>query len=404
MINRDKCENLIIETVEANAGKRAFRHIITTTMTQDHGVMKGKTLQLIGNKEHLKVASVEELLWLCDAISLALDGSVSFKEFFTPNEVGMYRNSKTKREDESAYPVVFKNVLQINNDQWVTTINIDELYDLYKKQLINYNKNTQRPTRRREVNGLVEYKISVNKRSIREITQLMRDHLFIPNALTFNINIDNVENSFTYSNGKLELLSGVFDIIDGFHRYKSLIDCKIENPAFNYNMVLNIMNFTEEKAGTYIAQEDKRNKISKSVVKTMDANNPVNFVIQRLNDDGGSYLRGEIGRTGNYSVNSAWLFEAISKCYKVEDNRDGIALVRYLREAFNAVIEDGTFEKTFLGVAVVVIASSMYRETEDISKIKAIVKASKYLPEEIKKETTVTRKLITEVEKLERWG
>lgn len=404
MINRDKCENLIIETVEANAGKRAFRRIITTTMTQDHGVMKGKTLQLIGNKEHLKAASVEELLWLCDAISLALDGSVSFKEFFTPNEVGMYRNSKTKREDESAYPVVFKNVLQINNDQWVTTINIDELYDLYKKQLINYNKNTQRPTRRREVNGLVEYKISVNKRSIREITQLMRDHLFIPNALTFNINIDNVENSFTYSNGRLELLSGVFDIIDGFHRYKSLIDCKIENPAFNYNMVLNIMNFTEEKAGTYIAQEDKRNKISKSVVKTMDANNPVNFIIQRLNDDGGSYLRGEIGRTGNYSVNSAWLFEAISKCYKVEDNRDGIALVRYLREAFNAVIEDGTFEKTFLGVAVVVIASSMYRETEDISKIKAIVKASKYLPEEIKKETTVTKKLITEVEKLERWG
>ena len=33
MINRGKCENLIIETVEANAGKRAFRRIITTTMT-----------------------------------------------------------------------------------------------------------------------------------------------------------------------------------------------------------------------------------------------------------------------------------------------------------------------------------------------------------------------------------
>ena len=404
MLKRKECQDLIIKTVNDNITNKAFRRIITTDMRDNHGVMNGRTLQLInGNEDSLNAASVEELYWLCSALNLALDGKVSFDEFFTSNEVGLYKNSKQKREDEELYPVVFKNVLQVANDQWVTTINVDELFSLYKKQLVNYNKNTQRPTRRKEVNGLVEYKIAISRKSIKEIKKLMQDSLFIPNALTFNINMDNADNDFSYSNGRLELLSGVFDIIDGFHRYKSLIDCKIENPAFNYNMVLNIVNFTEEKAGTYIAQEDKRNKINKSVVKTMDANNPINRIIQRLNDDGSSYLRGQIGRTGNYPVNSSWLFEAISKCYReINTRQDEIALIKRLREAFNAVIEEDIFDKSFLGVAVVVIASMV--ADGDTEKVKGIVKASKYLPEDIKKEGTVTKRMISEVSALERWN
>lgn len=404
MLKRKECQNLIIKTVNDNITNKAFRRIITTDMRDNHGVMNGRTLLLInGNEDSLNTASVEELYWLCSALNFALDGKVSFDEFFTSNEVGLYKNSKQKREDEELYPVIFKNVLQVANDQWVTTINVDELFSLYKKQLVNYNKNTQRPTRRKEVNGLVEYKIAISRKSIKEIKKLMQDSLFIPNALTFNINMDNADNDFSYGNGRLELLSGVFDIIDGFHRYKSLIDCKIENPAFNYNMVLNIVNFTEEKAGTYIAQEDKRNKINKSVVKTMDANNPINRIIQRLNDDGSSYLRGQIGRTGNYPVNSSWLFEAISKCYReINTRQDEIALIKRLREVFNAVIEEDIFDKSFLGVAVVVIASMV--ADGDTEKVKGIVKASKYLPEDIKKEGTVTKRMISEVSALERWN
>ena len=405
MIKRNECETLILEVLNNNMRKKSFPRIITSTMKENHGVMNGRTLQLLnGEKNNLENATVEELFWICQSIELALDGAVSFDEFFSQGEIGMYKNSKAKREEVEIYPVVFKNVLQISDDQWVTTINIDELYDLYKKQLINYNKNTQRPSRRRETNGLVEYKISINRKSIKEITQLMKDHLFIPNALTFNINMDNASNNFSYGNGRLELKSGVFDIIDGFHRYKSLIDCKQADPSFNYNMVLNIMNFTEDKAGTYIAQEDKRNKISKSVVKTMDANNPINRVIQRLNDDGRSYLRGKIGRTGNFEVNSTWLFEAISKCYILKNQQDEIELGKYLRDVFNAIIEDGLLEKSFINIATIIVASEIYRDDDDyIRKIEGIVKAIKYLPDELKKINTVTKKLKTEIKELERW-
>ena len=87
---------------------------------------------------------------------------------------------------------------------------------------------------------------------------------FVPNALTLNLNVDDPEVDFDIVGSELILNSGKFDIIDGFHRFRAAINTKIKNPDFQFNFILNIMNFTEDKACQYIEQEDKRNKISKS--------------------------------------------------------------------------------------------------------------------------------------------
>lgn len=109
MLKRKECQNLIIETVKANIGNKAFRRIITGDMRDNHGVMNGRTLQLInGNDGALDAASVEELYWLCSAFELALDGKVTFDEYFTDSEKALYKNSKVKKDDEDVYPVVFK--------------------------------------------------------------------------------------------------------------------------------------------------------------------------------------------------------------------------------------------------------------------------------------------------------
>ena len=78
MLKRKECQDLIIKTVNDNITNKAFRRIITTDMRDNHGVMNGRTLQLInGNEDSLNAASVEELYWLCSALNLALDGKVS---------------------------------------------------------------------------------------------------------------------------------------------------------------------------------------------------------------------------------------------------------------------------------------------------------------------------------------
>ena len=93
-----------------------------------------------GSKEYLSQASEEELLWLSLAIESALDEKGKFAEFFSEREYGLYSKSKVKTENEAAYPVVLKNVLEVGANQWVTVININQLYELYKKQLINYKE------------------------------------------------------------------------------------------------------------------------------------------------------------------------------------------------------------------------------------------------------------------------
>lgn len=406
MLKRQEYEAQVINVAATNMHRRAFRRIVSDTMKEDHGVMPGKTNQLLnGTDQYLSQATEEELLWLSLAIESALNEKGKFSDFFTSQEYGLYSKSKIKREDTNVYPVVFKTALEITANQWVTVININQLYDLYKNQLINYNKNTQRPQRRKERNGLVEYKIYLNNRSVKEIKGLMKERRFIPNTLTFNVNLDDPNNDIEYKNGTLYLNSGNFDIIDGFHRYKSLIDCKIEDPAFDYNMILSIMRFDEETAAQFIAQEDKRNKISKSVIKTMDATNLINVVIQNLNSDGRCYIRGQIGRTNTDRINSSWLYDMIDKCYSIPDMNAAVELTKYLREVFNAIVEDNLMDYDYLTLITIIKASSMYRGDDDyLDKIEKIIKRKNRLPEELQGTKQTTKYLLSEIESLEQWG
>lgn len=406
MLKRNECEDLIIDISNGNMHRKAFRRIVSDSMKLDHGVMPGKTNQLLnGTKEYLAQATDEELLWLSLAIESALNEKGKFSEYFSEHEYGLYSKSKLKREDEEVYPVVFKTALEIGANQWVTVININQLYDLYQKQLINYNKNTQRPQRRKERNGLVEYKIYLNQKSVKEISSLMREKRFIPNTLTFNINLNDPNNVAEYKNGTFYLKSGNFDIVDGFHRYKSLIDCKISDPAFDYNMILNIMRFDEDAVAQFIAQEDKRNRIAKSVIRTMDSTNLINVVIQNLNSDSRCYIRGQIGRTNTDRINSIWLFEMIDKCYKVPDMNAAVELTKYLREVFNAIVEDGLLKYDYLTLALIIKASAMYKDKDNnIDKIEKIVKRKDKLPQDLQEAKQVTKYLLSEIENLEKWG
>lgn len=406
MLKREKYEDLVIDIVNNNMHRKAFRRIVSDTMKNDHGVMPGKTNQLLnGTKDYLALATDEELLWLSLAIESALNDKDKFAEFFSDREHGLYSKSKVKRENEEVYPVIFKTALEISANQWVTVIDVNQLFELYQKQLINYNKNTQRPQRRKERNGLVEYKIYLNQKSIKEITGLMQEKRFIPNTLTFNVNLNDPNNASEYKNGTFYLTSGNFDIIDGFHRYKALIDCKIADPTFDYNMILSIMRFDEETAAQFIAQEDKRNRISKSVIKTMDSTNLINVVIQNLNSDSRCYIRGQIGRTNTDKISSVWLFEMIDKCYKIPDMNSAVELTKYLREVFNAIVEDGLMDYDYLTLAIIIKASAMYKDSANpINSVEHILKLKKHLPREFSGTKQVTKRLLSEIENLEKWG
>ena len=397
MINREEFNSELISILHKNCSKRRFIKSLNELMFENHNMNGGETNRLInGDEQILNNSTIEELYWLTQSICIILK-EFKLEKYFTQHEINSYSNTRKRNETKEKYPIEFDNVLQVNSDQWVTVTDVDFLYELYKNQIINYNKNTQRPTIYKEKDGITEYKIFLNKESMNEIAGLMEDKKFIPNAITLNLNLDNPEIDFEYKNGKLIIYSGMPDIVDGYHRYQAMMKNKLSNDNFNYPTVLNITNFDEVKACSFIAQEDKRNKINKSIVRTMDSTNLINILIQRLNEDSRCYLSGQIGRTETHKVNSAWLYEIIDKCYSIKDKTEMIELFKYLKEIFNAVIEDNLMEYDFVTLAIIIKISAKYKNLERVEealKNKDVISKEKY------KSCKMNKSLMIEIESL----
>ena len=400
MINREEFNTELISILQKNCSKRRFVKSLNELMFENHNMNGGETNRLInGDEQILNNSTIEELYWLTQSICIILK-EFKLEKYFTQHEINSYSNTKKRNEAKEKYPIEFDNVLQVSSDQWVTVTDVNFLYELYKNQIINYNKNTQRPTIYKERDGITEYKIFLNKESMNEIAGLMEEKKFIPNAITLNLNLDNPEIDFEYKNGKLIIYSGMPDIVDGYHRYQAMMKNKLSNEDFNYPTVLNITNFDEVKACSFIAQEDKRNKINKSVLRTMDSTDLINILIQRLNEDSRCYLSGQIGRTETHKVNSTWLYEIIDKCYNIKDKMEMIDLFKYLKEIFNAVIEDDLMEYDFITLAVIIKISAEYRNENNLGQVEKALKNKSLISQDKYKSCKMNKSLITEIESL----
>ena len=291
---------------------RKTMQLISEVMHNKRNYLPASTFSIVFQQRPLTDLSDNELFWIVDALyevlnksnSLYLFNNMTIEKIFTGKEIQKFSSTTHVKEIEDVYPICF-NVMKISDDQWLSTISSKQLYNLYKNQIINYNKNTQRPLKQQTKNGYRVYKIDKNIKSVNSIKESLEKGLFIPNCLTFNINMDNPYNDYLITENELILKKGQFDLIDGFHRYSAIVDLLLENPNIDFTFGVWIMNFDENKACRYIAQEDKRNKISKSYSKSLDALNSENYsgrIIQLLNESD-TILKGKLTRYNNSKIN-----------------------------------------------------------------------------------------------------
>lgn len=273
---------------------------------------------IIGAKSKDEIPD-NEMYWLIDAFNNVFKANMEIKTFFSDKEIIRFSNLKADYLKAEIYPIKISPVIEIAEDQWVTKISIDLLKEFYDNQLIIYNPRTQRQLKQMRRGQDVLYTIDIVSSSVKAIEGLMNKGEFVPNALTLNLNVDDPEVDFDIIGSELILNSGKFDIIDGFHRFRAAINTKIKNPDFQFNFILNIMNFTEDKACQYIEQEDKRNKISKSYLASMDKSSSTNIIIDKLNNTLDSPVRGKIERAHRGEIDKAILFSLLEFILKTKD-------------------------------------------------------------------------------------
>lgn len=280
------------DAIHFNRAKQDQYYSFIKKKNIDIGRFNGVVLGMI----KLDTLSDEELFWFASYE----ETGISVTDYYSPEEITRCGKTK-KKEQKEKYPIRFENVIQIAADQWVSVITAKTLTELYNNNILIYNPATQRNPRIRQVGGKPSYQINVNQKSVAQIKDLLARNLFIPNDISLNIRGNYEYNHLT---GVLTVADGGLDVIDGFHRLMAVIKLMSQEKDFQLTFVLNLMNFQEEKAKRFIAQQDKRNKINRSFSKTLDNTRYETLIVTRLNENPDCRFYGKIKPFGADRIDS----------------------------------------------------------------------------------------------------
>ena len=392
-----RLNDLFTKILNKNMGRKIIEQT-GEVISEKRNYLKAATHSILFQQRPLSDVSDKEIYWVIDGLNetLSKNGELNLvkdfkiKDIFTDKEIQKYSKSKFENVTETIYPISFK-VLKISDDQWLSTISSKKLFELYKNQIINYNKNTQRPLKEVTKHGVKTYKINKNKQSVNAIKEDLKKGLFIPNCLTFNINMDNPSNEYYVDeeNGELVLENGQFDLIDGFHRYSAITELLLENPDIEFNFGIWIMNFDENKSCRFIAQEDKRNKINKTYTKSLDALNGDNFssrIIQVLNENNNSPFKGKLTRYNDSNINYDDVVITINDNFKCNTRMEANRLSENIIKSFEILEDDGiditNLNSNEIIVSLVGISLLLSNEIEDktfVSKVKTYINSNNTL-------------------------
>ncbi|MDD4779158.1 MAG: hypothetical protein PHT02_00945 [Tissierellia bacterium] len=340
--NREVLENVLNDLF--NAYNRNTD--VTTEVKKklvEHGINVGNATGILNTTIPIQTQS---LAVLC-LISMSLyettkESKINPENYFLPEEIETANKLKREIELPKDY-IEINNILQVADDQWVTVMSYQQIAELFADGKVRYNKETQRNTVYKEYNNKIIEAININKISVKEIKDLMLHGLFIPNMLTFNILATGEEKFEINDRNKSIKVYSDLDSIDGFHRNLSLIESIVENSKIKANFIVNITNFNVDKCHRFIVQEDKRNKIDKKYIQTINVESLENKIVKTLNERSDSELMGKITTNITFYKNQGYvlgnvLADAIKYNFEIKSMRDVNNVTDFLIEGFVEII------------------------------------------------------------------
>lgn len=345
LTDRIKVENVLNKAYEEFRHNKSLVKELCQRMIK-YNVMPGVTALIIQQQKGLQELTEEMLFWLLKETHDLLKtkdynqlNNLKVDKYYTDKELALYSTSALPEKDTKQFPIVFKNIVQVENDQWFVTVDIDFIKHLRDTQVVVYNRRTQRQMAIQERIGREPlYKINVVERSVKEIKDLMVSGQYIPHPITLNMNADKeVDFAFDGKQNILVVKKAQIDIIDGYHNYLAMLRAYDENSNFTYRCPINLMLFSESKAGMYIAQEDKKNKINKSYVESLDYSKKGNLVVKKLSEDEDSLLKGIISRFDGV-INYTDLADNINFNWNPKTALEEFTISAQLKKYFNELV------------------------------------------------------------------
>ena len=399
---KKKCQRLVLDNQKCG--------FIADFAYKTFNIPTGITMDIIA--ERAEIDTVTEYYLFCLLYSIdRIEYTTIVKEFFTEKEIDVYLKTKYEKETEIEFPLIIE-CMQVSQDQWIGTTDVDFLMKLRETQRIVYNPETQR-TMKRVIRGDKEfYRISINRKAVEQIANNFKDGSFIPNTITLNIPFES-DADFYYDEKRKCIVINSFDhfeMADGYHRYYAMCKVKDEDPDFNQMMELRITNFPETKSKHFIFQEDQKTKMTKISSDSMNMNDPAVITLETLNNEIDFIYKGEINRNkglinlGEFAhIVSYFFFRDVEK----EKVRRHIFTVKNeLKQIFAAIVNEDTsfLEKrySFIDLLIVLRAYENYVHTNEnwCKKAIKVINNSDSIDKKRITKKKVSKPLLTYIDKL----
>ena len=326
---------------------------------------KGIFSDFLSSRKSIEEANDYTLFVIADSILNATkkDYRKKLSDFFTDREISKYSGMRYEEPNKIEFPLVF-NMIQVSDDQWIGSLNVDAFCALQESGLINYNPVTQRAMTKvtRDNNEL--YRITLNKSAVKEITADMLEHIYVPDTIN-----------------------------DGYHRYVSMFQARSKNPNFNYPMELRITNFDIDKSRRMIYQYDQKTKMSKQLSDTYNSYAAQNKVVQRINESSMCNLEIKIGGL----IDSTTLAECIKRLYfskrqsdSPEQRKEIIRVSKEFIEDLNMLTEedDKYLEKEYSKKEIIIL-TILFHYYDGKNKISMIENYKRFLIDDAEREEKI---------------
>ena len=280
---------------------------------------------------------------------------VDMKNYFGVNKITQYEaymNLETPLDE-----VVLDGITE-HEDGYTGTISYKQIYDFMNNNLLIYYKETQREGKLAKLGDKYIKTISINKKNIKEMSDLAIQGHLAPSEIKLNILLTNedVEPQISFKSeynniGKLcikpeyedEQHKTLLTIADGYHRLLAIVDAVGRHLSKNDEMLqgymlITITMKTVEQIKQVILQTFKRSQTSREFLKTLESNDYTKFVDNILKNINIPVANTYADlKTGDYITYKTLLIDVV-KCMDVKVNSKSASVIASKQIAENIEI------------------------------------------------------------------
>ncbi|MFB5759030.1 DNA sulfur modification protein DndB [Paenibacillus medicaginis] len=276
---------------------------------------------------------------------------VRAESYFTENELKEAKKHKIESKAGISLPFTIPNVLQIDLENYVTSIKFTEVVKWNNSNIIVYDFETQRsPKFKRGRDGVVPTP-DINIESVKAIAENMLNETYLPDMITLNVYSEEEEPiSYNAKNNELTIKDGTtVSILDGFHRLQGAARAVAINPELNQDIILSIRTYDTDTAKKYFGQINTLNVVKRERLEELKQEKISYVAVKQLQRN--SDLKGKIASGSRVSelagqlTTSDVLANAIEDVFEPKNTFEARELGTYLTDFFNYLL--GKFSDEF---------------------------------------------------------